>query len=677
MRQPQHDAENDTTDPESSLQTSLSVLAEQEDIFPILINATETTNANTTIVSSHPTNPRDFLAWMIRALSSTVPKILLESNSACYMWCVELSKIAALIPRLSPFELHSVASEMVWMGNNDDDYDDNDDSTTGVAYPAISLLLCTHALQQAPSPTITRRSKRWQSLLCETIRQFQIHWERATTNHHQEDDEDDEDDDPMHDNTTTNTLPPSRLVHQLWIQMWCQHVVPAALKVLVALPEDASKLAIQCGLIATSTQLAAFCATSHRSSNDDSDGDAMEDNFQTFNTLLKTILEANVSRTTTDAGQYDELLDLWMYPWRKHEAEISRRYNSTKRNTTDSSEDEEEQWDGDDDDNDEDEDDCAIHRQDAIWWASQAQHHEHVVGMSTSYDDLGLAILAYYGWEDRPPKVLTPSHVWKVWFPHIKSLLLSSQLSGGVLAQRMGFLSFEQLLQTTPPSSITWKSPITSDTSSPGSPLPVFHLLSNRMLVLRRPDIEDPEEKTNLKRQTDQMVLWIKTLLYCYRPIDQVDMVQRLVQDCPHPGLQATFLDALRPLILKDDDQEVADKLWKYIGFLLDVLQRKYMPNGILINMEDLIDHLEIYIGSIAMLQLYVLVKSALPSCQTSGGETLNWEAQLKECHQVLTKTLKKWETVSTGSLPPSAFRLNLLEVSISEILRFIGANSV
>jgi len=195
------------------------------------------------------------------------------------------------------------------------------------------------------------------------------------------------------------------------------------------------------------------------------------------------------------------------------------------------------------------------------------------------------------------------------------------------------------------------------------------------MLVLARPDIEDSKQQAHLKRQTDQTILWIKNVLYCYRPIDQVNMVQKLVQDCPHPGLQAMFLDSLRPLILKDDDKEVSGKFWKYIGSLLEILQSKYMPDGTLVEIEDLIDHLEIFIGSIAMLQLYVLVKKSLPSAHSSSGGTIKWEDQLRDCHHTIEKTLQQWDTKSSDSLPPSAFRLNLLEVSISEILRFTMEN--
>ncbi|CAJ1967019.1 unnamed protein product [Cylindrotheca closterium] len=711
MMQPHDDAQNDTTDPESSLQMALSVLAEQEDLFSMILNQTESTNATTTISSSSssssrshpPTNPTEFLAWIVQALSPIRPSsnktVMPQANTPWYSWWTELSKIAILLPSLSPFELHSVASEMVWMSDDDNVNDHNHSKLLVATYPSVCLLLCIHALQQAPSPTITRRSKRWQSLVCETIRQFQIHWERATAaTIHQEDDEDENDDDenendnddPMNHNNSSqnNTLSLSsqrRLVHQLWTQIWCQHVLPAALKVLLALPEDTSKVAIQCGFISTTTQLVTFWSTtttSSSSNDDDNDGDMMRGYLETFYASLKRIFGANKNlpgTSTTDTENSDEqLMDLWMYPWHKHQAEIARKYN-TKRSNEDS-DDKEDQWyddDDDDDDNDDDDDDddedFATHRQDAIWWASQAQRHEHVVGMSTSYDDLGLAVLAYYGWKDRP-QVLTPSYAWKIWFPHVKRLLLSFELSGVVLRQRMRFRFFEQLLKSTPPSSITWESSNTSDTFSPGSPLPIFHLLSNRMLVLRRPDIEDLEVQANLKRQTDQMVLWIKTLLYCYQPIDQVDMVQRLVQDCPYPGLQAMFLDTLRPLIL--NDQKDVGKLWKYIGSLLETLQKKYMPNGTLVEIVDLIDHLEIYIGAIAMLQLCVLAKSALPQGQTSAGETLDWEGQLKDCHQVLTKTLRKWETSSPESLPPSAFRLNLLEVSMSEILRFLKETS-
>jgi len=379
------------------------------------------------------------------------------------------------------------------------------------------------------------------------------------------------------------------------------------------------------------------------------------------------VLEVNNSQTRKNDNQKEERADdqieFWMYPWWKYEAEVSGKYCTKGKE-------EEEQWYDDDDEDD----DFESHRDDTIWWATQAQQHEHVVGMNTSYDDIGLATLAYYGWEDRP-HALTPSYSWKVWLPHVKSLLLSSQLSGGILGQRIGFTFLELFLKSIPPSSIIWEPLTANDTSSPGSPLPIFHLLSNRMLVLARPDIEDSKQQAHRKRQTDQTILWIKNVLYCYRPIDQVNMVQKLVQDCPHPGLQAMFLDSLRPLILKDDDKEVSAKFWKYIGSLLEILHSKYMPDGTLVEIEDLIDHLEIFIGSIAMLQLYVLVKKSLPSAHSSSGGTIKWEAQLRDCHHTIEKTLQQWDTKSSDSLPPSAFRLNLLEVSISEILRFTMEN--
>lgn len=644
----QNGDENDTNDPESALQMELSVLADQEDLFLMMVKARDTTNTD----SNNPTTPKAFLDWMIQALSETGSSKHMSSDSIWNSWRLKVSNIAVLLPKLSPFELHSVASEMVWMATNDN-------STGGsVTYPCFCLILCIHALQQAPSPTITRRSKRWQSLLCETIRQFQIHWERATS-----EEEDDDDDDSTNDNKSTNAAS-SPLVIQLWIQLWCQHVVPAALKVLTSLPSDSSKVAIKCGLIATATQLASFCSTDTSTNNNNDTDTTPESLLQILYKSFKSVLAVNTS-STTNGGSKDDEMDFWMYPWYKHDAEASGKY-SAKESTTDSGAgDEEDQW-GDDDN---EHDDLQAHRDDSIWWATQAQHHEHVVGMNTLYDDIGLATLACYEWEDRP-HVLTPSQIWKVWLPHVKFLLLSS---GGVFGRQIGFMLFDRLLKSTPPGSITWKT--TNETSSPGSPLPIFHLLSNRMLVLSRPDIEDSQQRADLKRQTDQMIFWIKNLLYCYQPIDQVDMVQKLVQDCPYPAVQAMFLDSLRPLILKDDNREVTTKFWMYIGSLLETLQTKYMPDGTLVEVEDLIDQLEIFIGSIAMLQLYVLAKKSLPRTDTKSGGMIQWEGQLKDCHHAITKTLQLWETKSPGSLPPGAFRLNLLEVSISEILRFTKEN--
>jgi len=658
--------ENDHTDPESQLQMALSVLAEQEELFPVMMSGPKQTS-DTTASSSSTTvlTPKEFLEWIHQALlpgtdsNQTIP----ETSLLLSPWCTELCKISSLLPNLSPFELHSVASEMARMGN--------DNNTNSVGYPTICLLLCLNALQQSPSPTITRRWKRWQSLVCETIRQFQIHWERTTT----ESEEEEEDYDPAKDKIPTNTVSLSQLIPTVWMELWCHNVVPACLQVLEALPSEASKVALQCGLVATTTQLATlFCSSN--------DGDSMEEHFSVLYNTLESIMLVNISRTedtTENDGRNDKkeegIMELWMYPWRKHDAEASGKYN-TKRNDGDGDGEENEnvvddQW-YDDDDDDEKDDGFAQFQHDAIWWASHAQHHEHVVGMNTSYEEIGLAALAVWGWQGRP-QVLAPTHAWKLWFPHAKSLLLSSQLWGG--GQRIGFVFFDQLLSSTPPSSIAWTLTAAANagpsSSLPDSPLSIFHLLSNRMLVLNRPDL-DAEEQARSKRQTDQMVHWIKTLLYCYQPSCQVSMIQRLINDCPYPGLQAMFLDALRPLILKDENVEVANQLWKYIGSLLERLQTKYMPNRILIDAEDLIDHLEIYIGAIAMLQLYFLVKKSLPGSQNSAGAKMDWVSLLMDCQKVLIQILQQWEIGSSVSPPSCAHRLNLLEESISRILSFI-----
>jgi hypothetical protein len=123
------------------------------------------------------------------------------------LWLAGSSLVGTLVNRLSPFDVHLSASQALIF---------SEDANTD--FPAVCLLLCSWSLRQCPAKL--KRWKRWQSMLCSTVRLFQEYhnpnWE---------------------------------------IQLWIHYLLPSF--EFVTLPPEALHVGIAAGLVGTTLELIA------------------------------------------------------------------------------------------------------------------------------------------------------------------------------------------------------------------------------------------------------------------------------------------------------------------------------------------------------------------------------------------------------------------------------------
>ncbi|KAG7357792.1 hypothetical protein IV203_014379 [Nitzschia inconspicua] len=538
---------------------------------------------------------------------------------------------------IDPFELHATASQFIIFSKEEEEYMiDNDKekqitlqtttTTTTLSYFRIlCLLLCIIALQRCPSP-VTRRYKRWQSILCETIRFFQEMILELDNNNNNNNNN------TYNDNNNDNNI--------TWmVQLWVQYQCPAALHVVQQLAKDDPTTtttaattsstndiqftAIFAGLVGTTTQLAERIQFQHyynqnnnthhhhhhhddntdRLSTDMSRGDdtstrlqlllqqllgslrSICDIFDNNNTIL------SIMKTNTTSS-YDEM-SIWNNPWRFYSYNQQQHQKQQKQQRQQSFGDESmsEKLLSNGGDNGDDTiiiGDTTIQRS-LSWWIYEASSEVTVASMDTSWSHIGISYLAMTVFPQRP-QVYHPQFVWKVWLPHVTQIIKDDiQPTPFQLQQQQPSIIFLQsLLQCTPIRSMTIRTVLdwnnNNDTSSsflherPDVPLELVQVLSDRMVVFspQRPGT-DSEALVLQRRQyynyVSEVASLLSKILDRYEPTDQVQLVAtKLIHDCPNPGLQARFIDLLlRPLL---SEPTCHTQLWTFLHGQLDKLFR-------------------------------------------------------------------------------------------------------
>lgn len=135
------------------------------------------------------------------------PTLLEAPTEQSNIWLAGSSLVGTLVSRLSPFDVHLSASQaLIFLEDANTDF------------PAFCFLLCSWSLRQYPSKC--ERWKRWQSMVCTTIRLFQEHhcpdWE---------------------------------------IQLWIHYLLPSF--EYVKLPPEALHVGIAAGILGTTLELIA------------------------------------------------------------------------------------------------------------------------------------------------------------------------------------------------------------------------------------------------------------------------------------------------------------------------------------------------------------------------------------------------------------------------------------
>ena len=302
------------------------------------------------------------------------------------------------------------------------------------------------------------------------------------------------------------------------------------------------------------------------------------------------------------------------------------------------------------------------YKKDVAWWSigTTAIRHEKVAGLDTNWSETGVAILAVLAFDDRP-LTFTPTFIWRTWFPHV-SILFKAANSHPFL-EDLPFVLLEHLFKVIPDKSLPT---VSSMSNNVDAPYEAFQLLSNRMMAkpIKNNGLKSAKEVAlDSKTRSEFIVGYMKCLLNKYQVVNQVKIIRKLTHDCPHPGLQAKFLDLLRPLIF---EEECFEPCWSYLGSFLKNL-KGHIQEGKeeLVNTAELINEVEVYVGAITMVQLWCLVKGTLPK-KIKGGP-------LGKFHFVLKKSIDSW--MDEGNMPPDDYyRLYLLEGALQQLSRTLDA---
>ena len=568
-------------------------------------------------------------SWLWKTLTDDDHETQLQvpqSEKPEYEWYMGIRLIHNLLPTMSPLDVHAVANQTIVFTEG------------SLTHGSLCLLLCVYALRQC-SITPNTRWKRWQSLVAETIRLYQ--------------------------NYGLDLVP-------FAVPLWVDHLVPACSYVIRQLPSNESyQVAFLASLVGTtSTMVVRECRRPEK------EGDV------TYSVLSHVMQLLQLTRQIVqhdDGHGYSDTW-VWLHPWRVYSEQRYHPHSSAEEDKNVEVE-------------------FLQRKQDIAWWTERAYRHERVAGMDTSWDAFGIALMALVAFDDRP-LVLAPSHVWMTWFPHVLQLFEStSDLSS---LQHLPLSLLDNLLRVIPPHSLP---AVHTKSTTPDSPFETFQQLSNRILVQpRKEGSEDPSPhkhhqhrrtaglELDSQKNSERIVGLMKTLLSRYEPVNQVKIIRKLVHDCPHPGLQAKFMDLSRAVLF---EPSAADAFWSYINTFVKEMTSHIDRNPIddkmgdddesacpqrenevpkcivkdeggpyFINVDDLVQKVEIYVGAVTMIQLWCLVKSKLP-------QKISHQS-LIEFHDVLKGMLDRWMTDSMSMPPDDYYRLYLLEGALQQVVQIL-----
>lgn len=598
--------ENDTA--EDQLQNLLSVLSRQ-----CGINSTPGSND----LDSEGHQPSDLSAhspditkWIWEKLNSGQP-IAAESKTAIITfnpkWEAALDRMQDLLPRITAFDLHTVASQAILFAEQEEEEvsENGNSELFSPDFPTLCLLLCAYALHQCPSP-LTKRVKRWQSILCETIRLFQ------QQNQHTE---------------------PSTTMANLWMH----HLCPACLCVVQQLAGSNDKDSIHhvglfVGLVGTSLIVVEQCIVP----NCDNDKELLQQ-LEVPSSTLQSICDAFSScRDCTS-----DITTIWENSWRSYYWNLRQATTDYQTNEGDVDHDLE-FW---------------IHRNDLSWWINGASQEDRVANMDTSWSSTSVAMTAAVAFQERA-LVYHPEFMWKLWFP-ITTQLFKECRSYPKLLSKLSMKLLQSLLSIVPIQSLALADVAVSDKSfhqRPDAPLEVMQMLSDQMII---PPANSNEAECRIHVQSIAGI--IQSLLDKYKPQCQVQIIDKLAHDCPNPGLQARFLDMLRPILFVEECQK---SLAKLLNHQIDSLLQQHLDqlSKQVINVEDLMENVEIYASTIGLVQ-----KWSMGSDKNGSREGINdMLSKLQGFHATLQQLLDQWSSESPDFHPPeNHFRLLLLDSAL------------
>jgi hypothetical protein len=635
-------------------------------------------------------------------------------------------------------------------------------SSAGRFYTTTCLLVCCAALQRCPaspalvagydsaSPPPLSRKKRWRSCMMNTVRLVQQQWlQQQKQQQHRKDYNDDDDD--------MNSVG--------IVSVFVHYIVPTCLQVQQTLFHDDSNLivhddddddkknqqqqrrsdawfwqaAIHAGLIATISSMAAA----------NTNFDHAGKNNKRLELLVQTLDRIMV----TECGGGSDLHSVWKHPWRKSHRlgmqELLRTDESTSLNHHNNSRHQNARstipalayeeslcyWtapvlaaapdhiaDDDWDDSGDDDDDQPKSR--------AYRRSESVARMDTIWNDVGIAVLTTHNltMDERRPLVYTNRFIWQLCLPHVSTLLLTEDMNDSSMMidnhdddvkyrqyhcrqqekqQLLGYRLLEWLLSRFAEHELS--KPVTA--LDPLSPIPVFQLLSNRIVDTGRAGATPTTAATATTAALPSgyaAYQLMKLLLSKYKLAHQLDLVRTLYSDCPHPGLGPKILDLLRGLLLTlakikdqaenpDDLATLRPSLWGYVDTLLRDLdrhvecldkeilntnrnQKGHSQSFFLIDtVQEFVADAEKFVSVLTLIRTWMLVSKSnttdIPHLATRLEAAHNALAIMFEhAENDSVKDINSSATTATSVRPPEQqlFRLQLLMQALEESLQLL-----
>mmetsp|Transcript_18217 Transcript_18217/g.44023 ORF Transcript_18217/g.44023 Transcript_18217/m.44023 type:complete len:615 (-) Transcript_18217:46-1890(-) len=447
--------------------------------------------------------------------------------------------------KLSPFDAHLVASQaLAWSSDDqgddeDDQSNDNDNNNNNnnnmkkstIVYRSVCFGIMCWMLHQRQQSDNNKRTKRWYSCTCETVRHFQRYFVvpgLLTQNCGRDDDDVDMAVDTNNDNNKQNNTDIENI--ECAVSLWVNYIVPSCIHVSIEDPKQQG--AILCGIVSTTIKLAEMTFQQRLQKNyriQESDNDSSSSSQKTKTTTsISNVLARLIFQISTSTDL------MWLHPWRldfhqKSNKTMTKRDGSAFFQSSQTFEDSVTFWslldlehfddDKDGDRSDDDEDDYDYDPRD------------FVVSMDTLWDPDGLALLSVAAFQYRP-KIWSKTYVWKCWFPHIPAVGHSDHKTAG------RFL--KELINQTPAGTLTRSA----------QPL---------------------EAWINVSQSLSKDPVTLRKLFHCFKCVDQVWLLQQLYnrsQDVFKPR----WIDCMRDVV-EWTDVIAIEQIWRW--FLVDVLGDK------------------------------------------------------------------------------------------------------
>lgn len=248
---------------------------------------------------------------------------------------------------------------------------------------------------------------------------------------------------------------------------------------------------------------------------------------------------------------------------------------------------------------------------------------DFLCGISSTWSDLGVALIVSTLWDIRP-KVWTIAYQWRLFFPHVNVLLLAEVMNEEEEIESLEFLRLRAsiilhgycLLQQLLSQTTTWSLSIAEDEDSPDHPFRTCQLLLNHMMEASNSNSRNMQHLPNAVR----IYQILKQLLTRYRPVDQVETIKRLVENCPYPGLKPKLVDLLRIMVEWKNARDAESKVWRFVEqqFLLPIENllrgwstRDFMTSAVL---GTLIDETEYFAAHLGLIHVWIICRRNIPS---------------------------------------------------------------